>query len=200
MNPLYTVMHEHWIRDVVTHHTILYTCITLCMAQLHTWCCSRLTCTSASQIDPQSAYLREEFGLRAFFPDSNNEFHLPSCVGVTILSLLVEGSPPTTRPVHSMTASAFPPSTPGPSSASRPIFSSKKEISVVQATLKKLSSGKIEFTRENQTYVTVTEETANIDYISQAIQRKWGFHYVLVTSDGLKLDDSAQGVVPYLVN
>ena len=68
------------------------------------------------------------------------------------------------------------------------------KVKVVQATMKKLPSGKMEFKSENQTYVTVTEGTANLDYVSQAVQRKWGSHYVLVTSDGLKLDDSAQGI------
>ena len=78
------------------------------------------------------------------------------------------------------------------------MFYAKKEASVkvkvVQATIKKLPSGEMEFTSENQTYVTVTEGTANLDYVSQAIQRKWGSQYVLVTYDGLKLDDSAQGM------
>ena len=60
--------------------------------------------------------------------------------------------------------------------------------------MKKLLSEQMEFKSENQTYVTVTEETANLDYVSQAVQRKWGSHYVLVTSDGLKLDNSAQGI------
>ena len=68
------------------------------------------------------------------------------------------------------------------------------KVKVVQATVKKLPSGRMEFKSENQTYVTVTEGTANLDYVSQAVQRKWGSHYVLVTSDGLKLDDSAQGI------
>lgn len=149
------------------------------------------------QVDPETAYLKEEFGQRAFFPDANNEFNLPSCVGATILSLMVEGSFLGSRSVGQIGASTTLPSTPGPSSGVRPIFSSKKELSVkvkvVQASLKKLSSGKIEFTRENQTYVTVTEGTANVDYVTQAIQRKWGFNYVLVTADGLKFDDSAQG-------
>ena len=150
-----------------------------------------------TQVDPDTAYLKEEFGQCAFSPDSSNEFHVPTCVGVTILSLIVEGSSFSNRPISQMSMSTVSPCTPGPSSASRPIFTSRKEASVkvkvVQATMRKSPSGKVEFTRENQTYVTVTEGTANVDYVSQAIQRKWGFNYVLVTSDGLKLDDSAQG-------
>ena len=150
-----------------------------------------------SQVDPDTVYLKEEFGQRAYFPDSNNEFNLPSCVGFTIVSLIVEGSFLGSRPVGQMGTNTISP-TPGPSLAHRPIFSTKKEssvkVKVVQATLKKSPLGQLEFIRENQTYVTVTEGTANVDYVSQAIQRKWGFTYVLVTSDGLKLDDSAQGM------
>ena len=118
------------------------------------------------QVDPDTAYLKEEFGQRAF------EFNLPSSVGVTILSLIVEGTFLGSRPVGQLGTSVSP--IPGPSSANRPIFSTKKELSVkvkvVQATLKKSPSGKMEFTSENQTYVTVTEGTANVDYVSQAIQ------------------------------
>ena len=55
------------------------------------------------QVDPATAYLREEFGQRAFFPDASNEFHLPSCVGVTIFSLIVEGSQHSTQPTNQTT-------------------------------------------------------------------------------------------------
>ena len=144
------------------------------------------------QVDPNTVYLKEEFGQRSYFLDANNDLQLPSRIGVTIFSLLVEGSPAHMRPVNQ------PSCTPGPSSSIRPVFSCKKEVSVkvkvVQATMKKLPSGRMEFKSENQTYVTVTEGTANLDYVSQAVQRKGGSHYVLVTSDGLKLDDSAQGI------
>lgn len=153
-----------------------------------------LLCLSL-QVDPDTAYLREEFGQRAFFPDANNDFQLPSSVGITIQSLVVEGSHVNARPPSTSVTSG----TPGPSYSGRPIFSTKKEVTVkvkvVQATMKKLSNGKNEFNNENQTYVTVTEGTANLDYVSQVVQRKWGAGYVLVTSDGLKLDDSAQGML-----
>ena len=137
--------------------------------------CSSCTWSLTVQIDPATAYLREEFGQRAFFPDANNEFQLPSSVGATIFSLVVEGSPPNSRAANQITGSSAA-CIPGPSSGNRPIFSTKKEVSVkvkvVQATLKKSPSGKMKFTRENQTYVTVIEGTANLDYVTQAIQRK----------------------------
>ena len=146
-------------------------------------------------MDPDTVYLREEFGQRAFFQDADNDFQLPTSVGVTILSLIVEGSHVNIRPPSTSVVLG----TPGPSYGGKPILSSKKEVSVkvkvVQATMKKLSNGKYEFNNENQTYITVTEGTANLkgQQVSQVIQRKWGSGYVLVTSDGLKLNDSAQG-------
>jgi hypothetical protein len=43
--------------------------------------------------------------------------------------------------------------------------------------------GKAEFMPQTQTFVDVTESTANVIYITTAVQRKWGSQYVLVTSD-----------------
>ncbi len=58
-------------------------------------------------------------------------------------------------------------------------------------------SGKAEYTPENQVFVDVTEATANLNYITSVVQRKWGEEYSLVTCDGLKVDDSSgtQGTV-----
>ena len=44
----------------------------------------------------------------------------------------------------------------------------------------------------NQTFVDVTEATmANVNYITAAVQHRWGPDHSLVTSDGLQLDDSS---------
>ena len=149
------------------------------------------------QVDPSTIWLREEFGQRAFFPDAINQFHFPSEVGLSITSLVVEGSQ--TRPISAPEPTAAV-CIPGPSTYAspvyKPIFSSKKEqslkVKIIQAKMKK-HSGRPEFTSMCQTYVTITEATASLDYVTTVIQRKWGSQYVLVTSDGLKLDDSAQG-------
>ena len=77
----------------------------------------------------------------------------------------------------------------------KPIFSAKKEptvsVKVVQAQLTRSSSGKAEFQRQGQLFIDVTEATANVPYISSAIQKKWGNDYLLVTVDGLEIKDSA---------
>lgn len=87
---------------------------------------------------------------------------------------------------------------PGPSSsigvprASRPLSSASRRVQtvnvkIVKATMKPGVNGRPEFTPLTQTFVDVTESTANTTYILNAVQRKWGAQYVIVTSDGLPI-------------
>lgn len=55
--------------------------------------------------------------------------------------------------------------------------------------MKKTKSGKAEFSAIVSTYVDITEATANVTYLSHAIQNKWGSDHVIVSSDGLPIDD-----------
>ena len=64
-------------------------------------------------------------------------------------------------------------------------------VKVVQASLKRLASGKCEFVHLGQTFVNVNEANANVDYITSVVQRRWGSHYILVTADGLEIEDSS---------
>ena len=69
-------------------------------------------------------------------------------------------------------------------------------IKVVQAGFKRLIGSRPELIPQNQTFVDLTEATANINYVTSVIQRRWGMEYVMVTSDGLRIDDSSgtQGI------
>ena len=49
------------------------------------------------------------------------------------------------------------------------------------------SSGSV----SEQLYVCLTEATANVNYVLHTVQRRWGADQVLVTADGLKVDDCA---------
>lgn len=40
-------------------------------------------------------------------------------------------------------------------------------------------------------YIELLYSTANTDYVLDAIRKRWEAEYLLVTSDGLKLEDSA---------
>lgn len=147
------------------------------------------------QLDPATVWMREEFGSRIFFPDINNAcFDLPA----DIECLIVEGTASVPGPsslsggIHVAT-----PVTTGYTSGNRPIFSSSQKkgqatfnVKVVQASLKWLPNGKPEFKQLGQLFVDITEATANVQHVQSVVQNRWGPDYVLVTADGLRLDDS----------
>ena len=70
-------------------------------------------------------------------------------------------------------------------------LSSSVNVKLVQAAMSRQPSGKPSFNRLGQTFVDVTEATANVTYIKLVIQQKWGHDYTLVTADGLELEDCA---------
>ena len=138
-------------------------------------------------------WVREEApGNRAFFPTpDSSRFKFSADVGVTINRLTVEGCP----------YSDVETSAPGPSSVntprevgSRPMSSVTRRVQTVNVKIVKamMKIGKPEFTPLTQTFVDVTETRANnINYILSAVQRKWGAQYIIVTSDGLKIEDGS---------
>ena len=149
------------------------------------------------QLDPSTVWLREESGSRAFFPDSQNtRFVLNDDVGVLITELVAMGSPvpgstsQSAVRAPSISSLSNEPSTSGlQAQALRKTQSSS--VKIIQASMKRLANGKLDFVPHNQTFVDVTEATANVNYITAAVQRRWGSDHSLVTSDGLQLDDSS---------
>ena len=84
--------------------------------------------------------------------------------------------------------------TPCSSSQVRTPFAKKgssTNVKIVQAQACKTPGGKLQFTKIGQTFIDVTEHTATVEHITSVIQRKWGEDYVLVTADGLRLEDSS---------
>lgn len=63
-------------------------------------------------------------------------------------------------------------------------------MQVIRVSKKRVSKGKYEFTENSQTWVNVTSETANVNYVNKAIKELWGDEYRLVTVDGIEIDDS----------
>ena len=131
------------------------------------------------------------------FPDATNaRFDLPHDVASVSVSLVVEGSDPA---VPGTSSGSIHVTTPTPPVAPRPnalsVSDSKKmqtiDVKVIQASMKSLLSGKCEFTHLGQTFVDVTESTANVNYISNVVQKRWGYNYILVTADGLEIEDSS---------
>lgn len=164
------------------------------------------------QLDPLTLWLKEEFGQKAFFPNSaNTSFAFSPDVGDTIKSLVVEGMG--TRSVRSQSPLVMNSSSSTPANRSArassssiasdctPFFRSLKQpsanVKVFQAKVSKTSTGKLMFDKVGQAFIDVTESTANVLYITSVVQRKWGKGYKLVTGDGLTIDDSSgtQGII-----
>ena len=123
---------------------------------------------------------------------------------MTALSFFVEGTTSTPEPSENV-VTATPTPLPGPSSrpfrpyqVQRPIFSSRKgsnltdsfTLKIIQAGVVHGQNNKISFVNHSQMFTTIVESTATVPYLSSMIQDKWGEGYVLVTSDGLRLEDS----------
>lgn len=155
-------------------------------------------------MDVTSVWLKEEFGPKAFFPDPvTGTFQFSSDVGRSILSFVVNGSnrqaqgPPPNTPHSNPARHHYVSPVIAGSGFSRPIFpnSAKSKtsvnIKVVQANVTKTPGGKFEFHKLGQTFIDVNESSANVFYITGVVEKKWGGEYVLVTSDGLKIEDSS---------
>ena len=52
------------------------------------------------------------------------------------------------------------------------------------------NSGSSGFPKVGQTFITLTESTANIQHVTTAVKAEFGDEYVLVTADGLEVRDS----------
>ena len=141
-------------------------------------------------------WMREEYGSHIFFPDATNtRSELP----VSVDYLIIEGTAAVQGPPSSV--QVVTPVTTG--SSTRPFVSSNQKksqtfnVKIVQASLKWLPNGKPEFKQIGQLFIDITEATANIEYVQSVIQNKWGPYYILVTVDGLQLNDSpgTKGIV-----
>ena len=64
------------------------------------------------------------------------------------------------------------------------------------------SNKKPSFNKLGQTFIDLTEATANIHYVTSVVQQKFGPVHVVVTGDGLKIEDSSgtQGDLHCMVN
>ena len=62
-------------------------------------------------------------------------------------------------------------------------------VKVIRATMKSTRAGKVEFLQDAQMHIDVNEKTANLDHVTKEMQQRWGQEYVIVTADGLQLED-----------
>ena len=64
-------------------------------------------------------------------------------------------------------------------------------VRITKAVSKMLMNGKTELVKMEQIFIDLSEETSNVHFVNDAIQRKWGKDFVVCTSDGLAIEDSS---------
>ena len=157
------------------------------------------------QVDPSEVWLRSEHDNKALFPDDSGHFNLHEA-GMYGATLTVEGPtlPLSSTPRLSVSSTAHSSgvgaSASYNSNPTLPIFKSvipkhsgSKEptvnIKIIRAKMESSRSGKIEFTQEAQMHLDIAESRANVKHIMKEVQQRWGEEYVIVTVDGLELED-----------
>lgn len=142
------------------------------------------------QLNLDTLWLRETGGGRAvFFPDVRNErFDFCSDVGYLITRLAVEGS--STGNSSGRALSSLAPSNIIPVNKKNS-NGTTMNLRVYQGKIIKKSNGRSELERIGQTFITINESTANVPYLTHHVKLKWGHSYVLVTNDGIRIEDSS---------
>ena len=166
------------------------------------------------QVNPCETWLRDDCDGTAFFPQDDGSFDFDSLGVSAYTTLVVEGPALATpvvsscmsnlpRPSPSATVSATPTSIPP---SFRSVTASKRQLSfslkVVKVTMCRRKN-KPEFQPVTQTFIDLVDSIANLEHILSIIQRRWGSEYIIVTNDGLPLEDSpaTQGMsICYLMN
>ena len=147
-------------------------------------------------------WLKDDFGSRAFFPGPGNvHFEFSHKVGDSILDIVVEGATigsrqslngrmPTMSSVLVITQAVMP--TTSTSVGFRSAKTKSYSVRVAKAIVSCSStSGRDELHKYEQTFVDVTDVTANVNYILNVVQKKWGKNFVLCTSDGIPIEDGS---------
>ena len=151
-------------------------------------------------MQPTDIWLREDcpesVDGTAFFPDESGQFHLAEVT--SFCTLIVEGTTstglarnePSPAPARSTGISVPVALTPPP--LFKAVASAKKPastiIKIMQARLS-YKKNKAEFSCTGQIHVEITESTANVHSISEAVCNQLGADYTIVTTEGFEIVD-----------
>ena len=83
-----------------------------------------------------------------------------------------------------------------------PVKEPSANVKIVKANMNHhKNGGKFEFFEVAQTHLDISESTANVGHVLKEIKSKWGDDYVIVTIDGLQLEDSegTRGIILKIV-
>ncbi|XP_065898986.1 uncharacterized protein [Dysidea avara] len=174
----------------------------------------------AKMVDPSVVFLKDSIDESMYFPSENGTFNLSQEGVMPFSTLLVEGRnltegrtrtptgtpsshvqslnssnssiPGTNPPVHVLASST--PYQGSSNSMFRSVVARRpppsSTVKLVQAKLTK-NGRTIRFHDKAQIFVNITESTAHTEFILAAIQQKWGSDHVIVTNNGLKIENSS---------
>ena len=77
-----------------------------------------------------------------------------------------------------------------------PVFR-RHNVRIVLAEIDRQASGKVNFIDKGQAYIPITESVANVNYILNEVKKEWQMNLVIVTNDGVPLQDDSR--YPYLI-
>ena len=139
----------------------------------------------------------------AYLPRQDGTFDLSDVSQYSMLTVkgpLLSSPLPlrTSNTARSMSVSSTP-SLPGPShtppSGFHSVVAPKRlptfSIKIVKANIVNAFRRKPEFVSISQTFVELTESTANLTYVLGVIHKRWGQQYTLVTNDAIELTDDS---------
>ena len=115
--------------------------------------------------------------------------------GSTVLSSGTAG-----RQSVSLVSSPLPGPSAGRSSSGPPFFrsvvakrsstpTSLIEVMKASMTTPTKRGGKPSFVYTGQTYLELSDTTANVSYVSEAIRKQWGSDHTIVSTEGLEIED-----------
>ena len=166
------------------------------------------------QVDPNEAWLKDDIDDTPYFPDDSGKFNLHEVNNIGYATLLVEGPLAAPSTNNTSVSRAVTPTgnlsllhAQGPSSSlqqSPPTWRSvTRQKKAASCTLKVTRAAMTmightaNFKLSSVAFIELVDGTANLGYISTVIKNKWGEDCVIVTNEGLRLEDSSatQGIV-----
>ena len=173
----------------------------------------------ALQVHPLETWLRDECDGSVYFPDQDGQFNLEDSDLTPYSTLVVEGPTAvglnmrmgfssvtrtggqsissTPAASSSQQQSPLPPAAAGHGPptfrsviAPRKVPASLIKIMKANMAAAKKPGGKPDFQCTGQMYIELTEPTANVGQVCEAVRRQWGSEYTVVSVEGLEIDDT----------
>ena len=149
---------------------------------------------SSIQVVPDTLFIKEEWGDVTFWANESGRFNLSNLADGSCLVIMGQNQDNTrnSEAGNCFSYTAPPAATNKSKLPFRPFTKKGKSASLTttfgcKVVLAKRNGKSFKY-ELNQTYISLNEESANVDYITEKVQEKWG-DVVLVAGNGLPIQD-----------